>query len=133
MEAIYFGSDVGWNREKPKNMTGGPMDEAPWIGADIENGMYMGDDYIGAYDAFGVFRTSLHRCLRSVPGLCKRGIRRLMRSTPLMLVQKRLAFPIQNTETRSGCLQMHCMITPLLSPRFWPTFHPPIMTSSTVT
>ena len=37
MEAIYFGSDIGWNREGnaqlAKNKTG------PWIGADIENGM----------------------------------------------------------------------------------------------
>ena len=38
MEAIYFGNDIGWNREgrQPflQNLTG------PWIGADIENGMY---------------------------------------------------------------------------------------------
>jgi len=44
MEAIYFGNDIGWNREgrQPflQNLTG------PWIGADIENGMYTGDDYI---------------------------------------------------------------------------------------
>ena len=37
MEAIYFGNDIGWNREGSaqiaKNKTG------PWIGADIENGM----------------------------------------------------------------------------------------------
>ena len=39
MEAIYFGSDIGWNREGnaelAKNKSG------PWIGADIENGMYV--------------------------------------------------------------------------------------------
>ena len=39
MEAIYFGNDIGWNREGnaqiAKNKTG------PWIGADIENGMYV--------------------------------------------------------------------------------------------
>ena len=51
MEALYFGSDIGWNREGKNgvnglNTTGGPMDHGPWIGADIENGMYMGDDYI---------------------------------------------------------------------------------------
>jgi hypothetical protein len=37
----YFGSDIGWNREGKNgvnglNMTGGPMDHGPWIGADIE-------------------------------------------------------------------------------------------------
>jgi|EP01047_Picozoa_sp_COSAG01_P074829 hypothetical protein len=45
MEALYFGSDIGWNREGKNginglNTTGGPMDHGPWIGADIENGMY---------------------------------------------------------------------------------------------
>jgi hypothetical protein len=42
MEAIYFGNDSNWWREKPAadNKLG------PWIMADIENGMYAGDDYI---------------------------------------------------------------------------------------
>ena len=40
MEAIYFGSDANWWRERPANKTG------PWIMADIENGMYAGDDNI---------------------------------------------------------------------------------------
>jgi hypothetical protein len=40
MEALYFGNDFGWNREWPGNMTG------PFIGADIENGMYYGDDFV---------------------------------------------------------------------------------------
>ena len=39
MEALYFGNDIWW-REKPANSTG------PWIMADLENGMYAGDDYI---------------------------------------------------------------------------------------
>jgi hypothetical protein len=33
MEAIYFGNDEAWWRERPANKTG------PWIMADIENGM----------------------------------------------------------------------------------------------
>eukprot|EP00930_Biecheleria_cincta_P032041 TRINITY_DN22230_c0_g1_i1.p1 TRINITY_DN22230_c0_g1~~TRINITY_DN22230_c0_g1_i1.p1 ORF type:complete len:516 (-),score=59.96 TRINITY_DN22230_c0_g1_i1:58-1605(-) len=40
MEAIYFGNDETWWRERPANKTG------PWIMADIENGMYAGDDNI---------------------------------------------------------------------------------------
>eukprot|EP00039_Didymoeca_costata_P025457 m.13428 g.13428 ORF g.13428 m.13428 type:complete len:538 (-) comp4851_c0_seq1:153-1766(-) len=40
MEAIYFGSDTHWWIKKPTNGTG------PWIMADIESGMYSGDDNI---------------------------------------------------------------------------------------
>eukprot|EP00039_Didymoeca_costata_P007291 m.98259 g.98259 ORF g.98259 m.98259 type:complete len:429 (+) comp13628_c0_seq1:533-1819(+) len=40
MEAIYFGNDVRWWKDPPTNTTG------PWIMADIENGMYAGDDHI---------------------------------------------------------------------------------------
>lgn len=40
MEAIYFGNDETWWRERPANKTG------PWIMADVENGMYAGDDNI---------------------------------------------------------------------------------------
>ena len=40
MESLYFGSDEAWWRERPANKTG------PWIMADIENGMYAGDDNI---------------------------------------------------------------------------------------
>jgi hypothetical protein len=40
MESLYFGSDEAWWREMPANKSG------PWIMADIENGMYAGDDDI---------------------------------------------------------------------------------------
>jgi hypothetical protein len=44
MEAIYFGNDIGWNREG--HLPFANQSKGPYIGADIENGMYEGDDYI---------------------------------------------------------------------------------------
>ena len=49
MEAIYFGKDANWWREMPANKTG------PWIMADVENGMYAGDDNINP-DALPTWR-----------------------------------------------------------------------------
>eukprot|EP00035_Acanthoeca_spectabilis_P005978 m.119347 g.119347 ORF g.119347 m.119347 type:complete len:496 (-) comp13291_c0_seq1:2369-3856(-) len=40
MEAIYFGNSTKWWKNKPKNTTG------PWVCADLEQGMYPGDDFI---------------------------------------------------------------------------------------